>query len=130
MQFSPDTPFFLTVLFHFPLPLTKDLEPRGVDNEVHYFTLRWRFKRDIHGLFPFADECVTRTVQWHFHQGENGVDEALEGPKYQTENTFQHQYGGNGHIGIMLWATTNRRCYLAAPGVKFCFINTKVRIPR
>ncbi len=123
MQFSPDTPFFLTVFFCHPLAFTQHVEPARVDNEVRNFTRRWGFKRDMAGLRPLTDAGVVRAVQRHFDQCDNGVDEALEGAKCQAENPFQHQYAGDCHIGIMWWATTQRRFFLAVTGVKCRFIH-------
>lgn len=96
MQLSPDRTAFFTVFFDFPLTLTKDLQPGGINYRVKDFPPGVVLKLALTDFCPLADTTVIRNA----HEGKKVIHEALNRPQGQPEHTFHHQDGRNGKVGI------------------------------
>lgn len=96
MQLPPDSTAFFAVLFDFPFPFTKDLQPDGINHQACDFTPGGCFETDINRLCPLTDSGVIRAAQRNFHQGENGINKTLCSPQGQPEYAFEDQDSGDG----------------------------------
>lgn len=75
------------------------------------------FKRDVDGLSPPADAGVTRATKRELHQGENGVNKTLRRAQREAKDAFEHQYGGNSELRIMLRTAPRRSFWFIIPGL-------------
>lgn len=92
---SGTTPLF-AVFFDLPLTFTENYQPGGINHQMRNFSPGGRFETDTDRFCSFADAAVIRTAKRNAHQGKNGNNEALRGPKGKPEYTLYHQNSGYG----------------------------------
>lgn len=76
----------------------------------------------VNRFCPFADAGVIRVAERDPHQGKNGINKALCSSQGQPEYAFNHQYGGDGEVRIVLMPSPRCVCGGLIPGLNSLII--------